>query len=157
MLEARTPADLSTAVASVFWTALLVLGIYRCARSARREDSNAECAYSLMLTLIAWLIATWLGNIHKFVGIPALLWVVVGTLLIVHLLSCLVLAVIGLVIRAQRPQETRGTGHAIWAIVISLALTGLLVGGAVAGYLAEAGETDLAARLGSLARSLSRR
>lgn len=118
----------------LFWGALLA-GALKCWTISRRPNTNTKCALSLMMILLAFMIAAIFGQMAKEVGGSrwmALLGAIAGLGMMGLLVAGAVLAILGLVEYSKRREVyTQGRMQAIW----TLALTGFMCVLSVAGLI----------------------
>ncbi len=103
----------------VFWGLILVAGLLKCAKIARRPSTSTLCVLSLAFFLLCWLFSL---LCQDSIETPLALLLYRGV--VVALLLCsLVLGIVGLVdYRRHRDIYTQGKAQAIWGIVLSCCL-----------------------------------
>ena len=115
------------------WVALLA-GALKCWSISRRPATNTKCALSLMIVLLAFVVASCVGAMTKALGHTPLLAVasgILGLVMIGLMITAIILAILGLVeFSGRRDVYTQGRAQAIWA----LSLAGLICVFALAGF-----------------------
>ena len=137
--EVNNAYDSGRIAGQIFVWAALLGGALKCWSISRRPATNAKCAHSLMIVLLACMVAGCFGTLLKEFGpSPAVAFAggILGLGMIAGLVAGIVLAILGLVeYSKKRDVYTQGRAQAIWA----LALAGLIClttgGGFIAGLL----------------------
>jgi len=86
---------------------------------ARRKTTSTKCVLSLLLFLLAWLLATILGIFEATIRNPLITGVLIGGVLLLALAS-FVMGIVGLVDYGHHNEYTQGRAQAIWAIVLTV-------------------------------------
>lgn len=102
---------------------LLFAGVAKCVQISQRPTTSALCVSSLACFLAAWMIST-IRTAMNPVGATNALILVVFALLI---LASLILGIVGLIdYRRQPGRYDQGKGQAIWGILLSGLMIGLI-------------------------------
>jgi tetratricopeptide (TPR) repeat protein len=105
----------------LFWLIVLLIGIYKCIKIAKRDTTSTICAYALALALGGFFMA---AALQMFGTAGALTVVVKGLVAIIFMLLIVAagcLAVIGLVDYRKHSNYRQGRKQAIAALLISVA------------------------------------
>jgi hypothetical protein len=122
-------------VGHFFWSMIILLGIAKCLKIARRETTNSKCVYALASLLTAWLVSFLLGGLRNTFSLSLLVSILGWGIALIFVVSGVVLAIIGLVECKQNPIYTQGRKQAIWTIVLAGVMMLLFVGGLISGLV----------------------
>ncbi len=105
---------------SIFWGIILLIGIAKCVKIAKRETTSRVCVYALMMSLIGLLISFAFQEI-RFSGPQARLYrFALAVLCLSTFLSAVIIGIIGLAQYSAHDTFRQGRKQAIGAIVLSL-------------------------------------
>lgn len=122
----------------LFWIVMFG-GALKCWSISRRPAANTKCALSLMIVILAFMLAAGVGTLKReFVTSPALALAggILGLGMMASFITALVLAILGLVeISKDRGQYTQGRAQAIWALALAGLMCLIAAGGFIGGLL----------------------
>jgi tetratricopeptide (TPR) repeat protein len=118
--SAATHAGEMTGV--LFFIAILLAGVIKCASIARRPTTSATCTYGLMAVLIAWLTLR-IPTVLRIFGLESLPVTILAVLIgLLCLCAGAVLSIIGLVDYRRHSEYVQGRKQAVWALVLGTIL-----------------------------------
>ncbi len=113
----------------VFITLLLLAGLLKCAKIARRETTSAVCVASLGLALFAWMVGVWITPARSLIAderLGLLVALLAALVFVVVVLGAFVTGIVGLILYSNRAEYlNQGRKQAGWGIALSTVMLGL--------------------------------
>ena len=120
LLQASTEYRIGRAIGSIFVGVVILLGVLKCAKISRREQTNSKAAIGLMLVLIGWLTYSLAGVLAREQPVNRLLLIGGGLVAFSLMMVGSTIAVLGLAeIRKDRHKYRQGSAQAKWALAIT--------------------------------------
>ena len=105
---------------NIFWIIVLLSGIAKCIKIAKRETTSRICVYALVLSLIGLMVAFAIQMVHFSGPQGNLIRFIFGLSSIIAYLAALILGGIGLAHYAKHGSYRQGRKQAVSAIILSI-------------------------------------
>lgn len=116
------------------WLIILVWGIYKCFKIAKRDTTSGICVYSLATILGCFLFGIFIKILSSLQPAAPIITLSAGLLMIFGLIIAGCLAIVGLIEYQRHPQYRQGRKQAITTLVTCAVFFALVGTGMVKGY-----------------------